>query len=173
MRDIITQFLPTIQHFTMLGYWVLFFISLTESLVFVGILVPGTTIIVITGFLSSKGIFDLGDVIWFVAIGAILGDTLSFYLGTREKKLFRPDRKFFHISRLEKAEQFFQKHGGKSVFFGRFIGPMRALIPFIAGMAKMNPRLFVLWNVTSAFAWAVTYLLLGYFFGQAWQVIHI
>jgi membrane protein DedA with SNARE-associated domain len=171
MRDIITQFLPTIQHFTMLGYWVLFFISLTESLVFVGILVPGTTIIVITGFLSSKGIFDLGDVIWFVAIGAILGDTLSFYLGTREKKLFRPDRKFFHISRLEKAEQFFQKHGGKSVFFGRFIGPMRALIPFIAGMAKMNPRLFVLWNVTSAFAWAVTYLLLGYFFGQAWQVI--
>jgi membrane protein DedA with SNARE-associated domain len=171
MQDIVTRFLPTIEHFTMIGYWILLLISLAESLAFIGLLVPGTTIIVMAGFLSSKGVFDLGDLIWFVTVGAICGDMLSFYLGKREKTVFRQDRKIFPTSRLEQAEGFFQRHGGKSVFFGRFIGPMRAIIPFIAGMSGMNPRSFVLWNVISGLAWAVTYLLLGYFFGHAWQAI--
>ena len=152
----------------MLGYWLIFFISLSESLVVVGLFVPGTTIIMIAGFLASKGGFDLGDLIWFVTLGAICGDGLSFYLGRREQ---RQPHKVFYSAQREKAERFFQRHGGKSVFFGRFIGPMRAIIPFIAGMAGMTPRVFFAWNITSGIAWATTYLLVGYFFGHAWQAV--
>lgn len=155
----------------MLGYWVVLLISLAESLAFVGVLVPGTTIVILTGFLASKGVFDLGDLVWFVMIGAILGDGLSFYLGQRGTQLVRPESKLFTASRMQKAFQFFHRHGGKSVFFGRFVGPMRAVIPFIAGMSRMNMREFLLWNMSSALGWAVSYLLLGYFFGHAWQAI--
>lgn len=168
MQDFIARLLPTIEHFTMLGYWLIFLISLSESLVVVGLFVPGTTIIMIAGFLASKGGFDLGDLIWFVTLGAICGDGLSFYLGKREKR--QPHRVFYSAHR-EKAERFFQRHGRKSVFLGRFIGPMRAIIPFIAGMSGMAPRVFFAWNVTSGIAWATTYLLLGYFFGHAWQAV--
>ena len=61
MQDFLTRLLPTIEHFTLLGYWFVLLISLAESLAFVGILVPGTTIIVMAGFFASKGAFDIGD----------------------------------------------------------------------------------------------------------------
>jgi len=116
MPDIINRLLPAIEHFRMLSYWIVLFVSFAEALAFVGMLVPGTTIIVMFGFLAAKGYFDLGDLIWFAVVGAILGDALSFYLGQRPKKLFSKKSKIFNVSRLEQAETFFQKHGGKSIF---------------------------------------------------------
>lgn len=171
--EFLNSFLPTIQHLGIFGYWVVLLVSLLESLAFVGAVVPGAIVVVLAGFLSAQGYLDLGDLIWFAAIGAILGDGLSYYLGTRGTKLFRAENKLLKLSHLEKGEQFFKKHGNKSIFLGRFIGPLRPIVPFVAGLSKMNKWSFLLWNVASAFLWAATHLLLGYFFGGAIKTIEI
>ncbi|MSR71694.1 MAG: DedA family protein [Candidatus Taylorbacteria bacterium] len=171
--EFLTLLLPTFQHLGVWGYWVVALVSLLESLAFVGAVIPGAIIVVLAGFMSAQGYFDFGDLIWFAAIGAILGDSLSYYLGTRGTKLFRAENKLLKLNHLAKSEQFFKKYGNKSIFLGRFIGPIRAIVPFVAGLSKMNQWSFLLWNVTSAFLWAVVHLLLGYFFGGAIKTIEI
>jgi len=168
---LVNLLLPTLQHFSTLGYWIVLAVALLESLVLVGIFIPGTVIVILAGFLAAKGYLDVGDLIWFAAIGAILGDGISFYLGKKGTRLFHPNSKLFKLSYLEKGVQFLKRHGTKSVFFGRFMGPIRPISPFVAGMFKMDTKRFYFWNVLSAFAWAALYVLLGYFFGQAWQAI--
>ena len=166
--DILIPVLTKLQNFS---YLLVFLISFVESLAFVGLFIPGTIFNIFIGFLAGKGMFDLYDLFWFAFAGAILGDGLSFYLGKRAKKLFRPENRIFKSNYLAKGEEFFKKHGPKSVFWGRFIGPIRPIIPFVAGMFKMKTKKFIFWNIISALLWAVFYLSLGYFFGQTWQII--
>lgn len=171
--EFLNSFLPPIQHLGAFGYWVVLLVSLLESLAFVGWLVPGSILVVFAGFLSAGGYLDLGDLIWFAAVGAILGDGISYWLGTKGTQLFGSQNKFLKLNHLEKGEQFFKKHGGKSIFLGRFISYLRSIIPFVAGLSKMDKRTFLLWNVASAFLWATSHLLLGYFFGGALNVIEV
>ncbi len=171
--DLINYLLPKIEHFQFLGYWVVLLVSLLESLAFVGIIVPGSTFIVFIGALSARGYWDLADMIWFASVGAILGDGISYLLGKKGKILFTEDNRIFKASYLAKGEAFFKKHSVKSVFLGRFIGPIRPVIPFIAGLSRMEARQFYFWNVLSAIIWASTSLLLGYFFGHAWNLVEV
>ena len=173
MTQFIASILPTLQHLGVFGYWVVLIFSLLESLAFVGIVVPGAVVVVFAGVLSAQGYLDLGDLIWFAAIGAILGDTISYYLGSRGKYLFRPESRFFKLSHLERGEQFFKRHGGKSIFLGRFIGPLRPIVPFIAGLSKMPMRTFLVWNIASGILWAATHVLLGYAFGNVLGVVEV
>ncbi|MEI8356603.1 MAG: LssY C-terminal domain-containing protein, partial [Deltaproteobacteria bacterium] len=143
------------------------------SLAFVGIVVPGSTFIVFIGALSARGYWDLADMIWFATIGAILGDGISYSLGKRGKILFKKENRIFKAGYLAKGEAFFKRHGAKSVFLGRFVGPLRPVIPFIAGLSRMEARQFYLWNVISAIIWAGASLLLGYFFGQTWTLVEV
>ncbi len=163
--------LPTFESAHMWGYLIIFLISFLESIAFVGIFVPGTVVIAIAGFAAAQGYLDVAVVIWFAAIGAILGDALSFSLGKKGTRLFRQENKILRAAHLERGEKFLKKYGSKSVFLGRFIGPIRPIIPFVAGMFTMNPREFYIWNIASAFGWSALYVLLGYFFGQAWQTV--
>ncbi|MBM2818164.1 MAG: phosphoesterase, PA-phosphatase related protein [Parcubacteria group bacterium] len=169
--DYFNYFLPAIEHLGMAGYWLVLLISLLESLAFVGVIVPGSMLVVVAGFLSAHGYFDIGDLIWFAAIGAIIGDGASYYLGTKGTKFFRNENKILKLSHSDRGKMFFKKHGNKSVFLGRFIGPVRPIIPFIAGLSKMDKKSFFFWNVVSAFLWAVAHLLAGYFFGGAAKAI--
>ena len=77
------------------------------------------------------------------------------------------------FSHLDIGKRFFAKYGNKSVFFGRFIGPVRPIIPFVAGLSKMDRLPFFFWNIISAFLWATAYLLAGYFFGGAVKAIEV
>lgn len=169
--EFFTSLLPTIEHLGLIGYWLVLLVSFAESLAFVGEFVPGGIIVVLAGFLSAQGYLDLGDLIWFAAIGAILGDSLSYWFGSKGARLFRNENRILKLSHLEKGEQFFKKHGEKSILIGRFIGPMRPIVPFVAGLFRMRQRTFLLWNIVSGFLWAVGYLLLGYLFGGAASVI--
>ncbi len=144
--DYLNSLLPAIEHFRFWGYWIILLVSLVESLAFVGIIIPGTTFIILVGFVSSKGFLDLGDVILFAAAGAIIGDVLSYYLGRHIKENFGEDSRIFKIKYLQRGKMFFYKYGGRSVFLGRFIGPIRPIIPFVAGMFKMDKKRFILWN---------------------------
>ncbi len=163
--DYLQTILPDLQNLGFWGYWVMVCIFAFESASLLGLVVPGTPLVLLAGFLAAERTFDLVDLIWFVTLGAIIGDNLSFYFGTRSTGLFKPTNKFFKPSHLQKGEKFFAAHGTKSVFLARFIGPLRSIVPFIAGLTKMKYKDFFWWNILSAFTWAITTLLVGYFFG--------
>ena len=170
--NLINSFLPAIERFGFFGYWFIFLIAFLESLAFVGLIIPGAIIIIFMGFLALQGFYDLGDLIWFAAIGAIIGDGVSFLFG-RRGKIFVKSRFFFKESYLQTGKRFFKRHGTKSIFLGRFIGALRPVIPFVVGIFGMEVRTFFFWDILSAFLWATTYLLFGYFFGHTWNLIEI
>lgn len=160
-----------------LGHWAylaIFLAAFLESSAFMGLIVPGESVVVIAGLLASHGTLDLGDCLWVIALGAVLGDTTGYSLGKfvgrgyfeRHQRLLLLKEK--HI---RKVEGYFRRHGGKTVFFGRFVGLLRAMAPFVAGMSKMPYRSFALYNVAGGVLWSVSFTLLGYFFGQSWQLI--
>ncbi len=163
--------LPTLESLGGLGYWLVFLIAFAESFAFVGNLIPGSILIYLAGFVASRGYMNIITLIWFTAAGAALGDVLSYFLGTKGKRFFREENKFLKLSHLEKGEQFFQKHGAKGVLFGRFVGPLRPVIPFVAGLSKMDRKVFLLWDISSVFIWTIIHLFVGYFFGGAIDVV--
>lgn len=164
--------LPRLEHLPSLGYVAVFLFSFIESLAFVGLLVPGTIIVILIGaFAARSPVLDIVDLIWFAAAGAILGDALSFHLGRRGTRAFQPGSRWFRPHHLERGERFFSRYGAASIVFGRFIGPIRAVVPFIAGLGQMSAFRFYALNIVSGIAWAIAYLLLGYFFGHSWQAI--
>ena len=163
--------LPSIGHLGHLGYWLAFAISFAESLPFIGLMFPGTTIVVLFGFFSSQGLFHFRTLVWVVALGAILGDIVGYRLGIHGKNLFREGNRFLRPSYLEKGKKFFKAHGEKSVFLGRFVGPLRPIIPFVAGLSHMGWTRFLIWDIAVALLWSWSHLTLGYFFGGATAVI--
>lgn len=165
--------LPAIEHFHMLGYWLVFLVAFLESLVLVGIVIPGATMVIFAGALAAQGYFEPGDLIWFAAFGAILGDSLGYWLGRHGTGFFKDSNKIFKLSHLETSTRFFQKHGAKSVFLGRFVGLVRMMVPFVAGLSHMEAKRFYFWNIFSAFAWATSHVLAGYFLGQAWRIFEV
>ncbi len=171
--NFLTNILPSLSHLGVWGYWLVLLFSLLESLVFAGVIVPGSTLVIMAGFLSSQGYLDIGDLIWFAAIGAILGDSISYYLGTKGTRFFHNENKLLKADHLERGKQFFHKHGSKSIFLARFVGPLRAIVPFVAGISGMKKNKFLFWNIISAFLWSTSHLLLGYFFGNAFTVIEV
>lgn len=166
MADFIVSFSQTIQHLGVFGYWIVFLAAFLESLVFIGALLPGGTIIIIAGFLSAQGYLDIGDLIWFAAAGSILGDGISYWLGTKGTRFFHNENRILKLSHIEKGREFFKKHGNKSVFLGRHLGPLRAIVPFLAGLSKMDTWTFLFWNTISAFSFAISSLFAGYLSGK-------
>jgi undecaprenyl-diphosphatase len=173
MMNFLTNILPSLSHLGIWGYWIVLLAALLESLVLVGVVVPGAVLVVFAGFLSSQGYLDIGDLIWFAAIGAILGDSISYYLGTKGTRFFHNENKWLKADHLEGGKQFFHKHGSRSIFLARFVGPLRAIVPFVAGISGMKKRQFLFWNIISAFLWSASHLLVGYFFGNAFTAIEV
>jgi len=139
----------------------------------VGLLVPGESLVLVSGFLASRGFFAVGDLIVVVALGAILGDSLGYELGRRLGRpwLLRVGRWVgLRASHLERSEAFFARYGGPTVLLGRFIGFLRALAPFIAGASRMPYRQFLGYNMLGGILWAVGCVWLGYGLGASWQV---
>jgi len=147
--------------------FVTFLIALSESLAVIGLLIPGTVIMAAIGTLIGANIIPVWTIAWAIA-GAIVGDSLSYHLGYHFNDRLReiwPFKRYPQL--LTKGERFFADHGGKSVFLGRFIGPIRPIIPVIAGMLNMRTRRFLLSNVCSAVLWAPAYMLPGLLIGAA------
>ncbi len=147
-----------------------YFVSFLECLVMIGFLVPGTVFMTAIGTLIGIGVLPFIPIVLWAIAGAITGDVLSFWIGShyhQHTKDFWLFRRYPQL--LQKGEAFFDKHGGKSIFFGRFIGPIRAILPFIAGMVRMPWRQFLIADIISAIAWAPVYMLPGILLGQASQ----
>lgn len=148
----------------------IFLVSLLESLAVVGLLVPGVVILTAGASLAGHLELSLPLLLAAGALGAILGDGVSFWLGIRYRDQL-PGRWPFsrHPEWIEHGKTFFHRHGIWSIAFGRFVGPVRPIIPLVAGMLDMPPIRFVVVNALSALAWAPAYLLPGYLLGQTWH----
>ncbi len=146
-------------------------LALIEGLVGLGLVVPGAILTVFSGFLVYHGKSSLAAVMAAAITGAIVGDLISYLLGARfGSRLWGRGLLRRHVDLLFKAQSYFFDHGGKSVFFGRFIGPLRGLVPFIAGAAHMRPLPFLGWAMISGLLWGGGYPLLGYLGGSSWEM---
>lgn len=166
MTEIVNPLLQWLNAHPNWAFFIIFLISAGESIAVVGTFVPGTIMMTAVGTLAGAGVVPLWIVIVSAILGAIVGDGVSYLMGKYFKdriRLIWPFRK--NPQWLEKGERFFHKHGGKSVFIGRFVGPVRAIIPVIAGMLGMNAVRFYIANILSAIGWAPAYMLPGILLG--------
>ena len=139
-----------------LAYGVIFAMCFGESLAFVGLLCPGFAFMIAAGALVQSGALDPYMVVAMGALGATLGDFVSYWIGIRFKDRVAGWWPFTrHPEWLRTGHDFFNRHGGKSVFLGRFFGPVRAVIPLAAGMMEMPRRAFWVANIASAVLWAM------------------
>lgn len=146
---------------------ILFLVSFGESFVGVSLFFPGTTIMVVAGTLvrwplNPHGALDIWPLLVGAITGAVIGDAISFWLGLRFGHLIEKHWYFVrHPELLPRGYAFFERYGVASVFIGRFFGPVRAVIPLVAGIMEMSWRQFWFANVGSALIWAPALLLLG------------
>lgn len=152
------------------GFWV-FVMSFIESLAFVGILVPGIIILFGIGALISIGGLDMLPIWFWGSMGAFAGDLASYALGRRYRTRLAEIWPFTRFPRmLERGWEFFNVHGPKSLVIGRFIGPLRPVIPVTAGMLGLAPRRFLLVVIPACILWTPAYLLPGMLFGASLEV---
>jgi len=172
MQEKILEFLvPFLQSY---GYPALFVVTFLETSAFLGLVAPGETVIVLCGFYAYRGVLDPWIVGAIAVVGALLGDQVGYLLGrTYGHGLIRRFGRFFLFSekRLLATEHYYQKHGGKTVFFGRFMSILRSFGPVVAGISRMRYRTFLAWSAASCIVWGIVFTLVGYFFGKSWEVI--
>lgn len=148
-----------------------FLVAFSESVAIVGLLVPGVIAMFGFGALIATGTLQFWPVFWWAVAGAVAGDSLSFWLGRHYQDGLRQIWPFSRYPEtLHRGIRFFEKYGGKSVAIGRFFGPVRAIIPLVAGMMGMTPMRFLLANLSSALVWAPAYLLPGIVFGASLEL---
>jgi len=152
------------------GFAIIFVIVVLECQPGLGFFMPAESLVVTAGFFASLGHFEIIPLIALVGAGAILGDTIAFELGEKLGRgwlLHHGGRLGVREKHVARVDDYFVRHGGKSVFFGHFLHVFRALMPFLAGAGNMPYRRFVVYNTPGCILWAAIFCLLGYFFGES------
>lgn len=155
-----------IKSFSYLGIFAIIF---AESGLLVGIILPGDSLLFISGFLASQHILNLPLVIISAFVAAVLGDNVGYRIGKKfgPAVFKRKDSRFFNQAMVERAKDFYQQHGGKTITLSRFTPVIRTLAPLLAGVSEMDYRLFLFYNLVGAVLWAIGVTVLGYFLGSA------
>lgn len=163
------------QHLTELaaqyGVWIygiLFLIIFCETGLVVMPLLPGDSLLFAAGSIAAIGKMNIHLMVVLLIIAAILGDAVNFMVGKffGEKLFANPNSKIFKQSHLQKTQQFYAKHGGKTIILARFIPIVRTFAPFVAGMGHMTYHHFLAYNVIGGVLWVTLFSYLGYFFGN-------
>jgi membrane protein DedA with SNARE-associated domain/membrane-associated phospholipid phosphatase len=145
--------------------------AFVESLALIGTIVPGGTIVFVAGVLAGLHALDPWLAAALAITGAILGDGISYTLGRRYAGTIRAMPLLLRYPVLfARGEAYFAANGRKGVFLGRFLGPLRAVVPLVAGMSRMAPRDFFTTDAASVVAWAAAHLLPGVLFGASLQL---
>ena len=155
------------QYMYQYGYWAVFFGVMLEN---AGVPVPGETILLVAGYLCSKGDLHIGLVMLVAATGAVVGDNIGFAIGHHYGRgiLLRFGRfVFLTPKRLEHIEDYFTRYGNKTILFARFVTGLRVFAGPLAGASKMEWRVFFAYNVAGAVLWSIVITSLGYVFGQS------
>lgn len=159
-----------IHKFGNLSYFVLFAIVFVETGVVIFPFLPGDSLLFASGTLAAAmGAFNMWILIPVFLAAAILGDTMNYHIGHKVGTSIPPKSFLGRVvkkERMEAAEKFFNKHGGKTIVIARFMPFIRTFIPFVAGASKMKYGYFIMYNVLGAVLWVFSCTLLGYFFGN-------
>ncbi|HKZ65606.1 MAG TPA: VTT domain-containing protein [Chitinophagaceae bacterium] len=139
-----------------------------ESGLFFGFFFPGDSLLFTAGFLASQNILDIKILVPLVVIGAIGGDSTGFWMGGKFAKwlMNRKESFFFKKKYIERAHKFYDKHGGKALILARFIPAVRTFVPIVAGMADMEYKKFISFNVFGGLLWGAGMTLAGYYLGR-------
>lgn len=142
-------------------------IVFAESGLFFGFFFPGDSLLFTAGFLASQGLFSVYLLVPLMALAAILGDSVGYWTGKKAGPLLftRPNSFFFSQKRVEEARLFFGKYGAMSIVFARFIPAVRTFTPIVAGVAEMNYRKFLTYNIVGGLVWGAGFPIAGYFLG--------
>jgi len=143
-----------------------------ETGAFVGLIAPGEFTVIVGGVIAGQGTIQIVPLLALVWACCIAGDTTSFFIGRRLGRSFierHGARVRITPERLTQVEGYFQRHGGKTILIGRFIGLVRAVAPFIAGSSGMPYRRFIPYSVLGTGLWSAAYTLLGYFFYRSFE----
>jgi len=174
MEHYILEVIANNSHiFSTLGYYIIFFSGLLESVPLFGFIVPGQTIIVIGGFFAKKRLFAFFLIFLIAALGAIFGDLISFFIGRKygDGFLRKHGHKFFvKESLLHSTKKLVQSNPGKTLFFGRLNSVTRSLAPFLAGTSDIDIPTFLFYCITGGIAWAGIFVSVGYLFGKSFEI---
>ena len=165
------------------GYFVLIFVVFAETGLAAGFFLPGDSLLFVSGLFAADGKFilfsslsqeaNLFILLISVFIAAVVGDAVGYLTGAKlGPRLFkRPKSLLFKPSHLLKAQEFYEKYGGKTIIIARFVPIVRTFAPIVAGAAQMPYRTFVVYNVVGGFLWVFSMILGGYFLGQAFPFL--
>ncbi|MCL4523699.1 MAG: VTT domain-containing protein [Acidobacteria bacterium] len=143
-------------------------IVFVETGLFVGFFLPGDSLLVSAGIFAASGHLDLMWLLILASICAVVGDQFGYLIGRSAGHALykRDDSMFFKKKHLQKAHDFYEKYGGKTIVIARFVPIVRTFAPAVAGAAEMNYRKFVSFNVFGGILWVFSTVLLGYFMGR-------
>ncbi len=151
-----------------LTYAILFGIIFAETGLVIMPFLPGDSLLFAAGAISALGSLNIFSLWLLLVVAAIMGDTLNYWIGKLfgQKIVDNPHIPFINQSHITKTEEFYKKHGGKTIILARFVPIIRTFAPFVAGVGKMNYSTFLFYNVVGGVIWVTIFTLTGYFFGN-------
>ena len=150
------------------GYALLFGIVFSETGLLAGFFLPGDSLLFTVGVVAGAGGLNLWAIMGVLIVAAIVGDATGYMIGRRAGPAVfnRPDSRFFKQEHLRKTQEFYEKHGGKTIIYARFVPIIRTFAPFVAGVAEMNYSRFASFNIFGGIGWVVLMTGLGYALGD-------
>ena len=157
-----------IQSYGMWTYLILFAIVFAETGFVIIPFLPGDSLLFVAGAFAASGALSLQVVVIILAAAAIIGDTVNYQIGhfIGPSVFKKENSRFLNQEHLKQTEQFYLKHGGKTIIIARFIPVIRTFAPFVAGIGAMSYWQFLAYNVIGGLAWVFTVVFGGYFFGN-------
>jgi len=149
------------------GYALLFAVVFAETGLLVGFFLPGDSLLFLVGTVAGAGHLDIVTVNIVLMAAAVLGDTFGYLLGrqTGPRIFSRPDSRLFRQEYVERTHAFYEKYGGKTIIYARFVPIVRTFAPFIAGVGKMDYKRFLSFNVFGGIGWVFGLTMIGYLLG--------
>ncbi|MBU0688908.1 MAG: DedA family protein [Gammaproteobacteria bacterium] len=163
-----THLLALVQDYGVWVYAILFAIIFAETGLVVAPFLPGDSLLFVIGALCGMGSLQLEVAMPLLILAAFMGDNTNYWIGRLLglRLLERAGSRFIKQEHLEKTHAFYEKHGGKTVIFARFLPILRTFAPFVAGIGTMNYRHYVMFSIIGGVAWIGSLTLAGYFFGN-------
>jgi membrane-associated protein len=159
--DFIYQLFDQLKHYlnpntiVAAGYFVLIFVVFAETGLAAGFFLPGDSLLVVAGLFAARGDLNVFILLSTLFVAAVVGDAVGYYTGSKMgPRIFsRQKSLLFKPSHLQKANEFYEKYGGKTIIIARFVPIVRTFAPIVAGAAQMPYRRFVIFNVVGGFLW--------------------
>jgi membrane-associated protein len=157
-----------VQEYGMWIYAILFGIIFAETGLVVAPFLPGDSLLFVIGALCGMGSLELQVAMPLLILAAFMGDNTNYWVGRLLglRLLNHPNQRWIKHEHLERTHAFYEKHGGKTVIFARFLPIIRTLAPFVAGIGTMNYRHYVMYSIVGSVSWIGSLILAGYFFGN-------